>query len=826
MSDIEKQIELEKQMTQQSIDKYRREFEKNKQQSNLANSKSGNIVISNIISRYIDVVKEYVEHYLKGNAVRSTIASSIINKLGVEVSSYIACKEIINTLNKGTAQFVYKSIGQALEDEYKMRSYKKENAYYYNSIQDDLNSRCAKAQRKKYITMNMFKKRLDFHLSKWSNTEKVQTGLILTKLFYEKTGLIEFRKVFKGKKQVIFIDPSPLLTKLIEDTNTKLEVLEPFFLPMVCEPKKWTGIFDGGYLSPYLRRNKIIKNNDREYLNRLSKFGISKVFEALNTIQETKWQINNEVLNVVKLLWEEGHAVAGLPQREDIPIQPYPFPNQDEHTILTDTEKGVVAQWKRNTYETHKQNVAARSIRILTSQIIRIADKFKDYKTIWFPYQMDFRGRMYPIPVLLHPQGSDLAKGLLRFAEGKTIDNEEAKEWFLIQGANMYGYDKASYKDRVKWTEQNSVMIINCAEKPLEHREWTEADKPLQFLAWCFEYQKFKKDKIRFKTHIPIQLDGTCNGLQHYSALLRDKVSGSAVNLVNTEIPSDIYAKVAKRLEEKLNELSQSTEPINNPMDMHLSSAFLNIGINRKLTKRPVMVLPYGGTQLSCREYIGEYLKENYSSNFLWEHFKIGNNPQDCIFKVSNWLSHYLWEAIRETLQSAIVGMDYLKAIARVKLKYSDAIEWVTPMGLLIHQAYQKNKKHEIKTELFGKILKTRIKAEGTNIDKSRQLNGICPNFIHSLDASCLMLWLLKCKEAGIKDFMSVHDCYAVNAADTAKSARLLRKAFVEIYKRPILDDFEADLAEDLPSDVELPNQPKQGDLEIEEVLKSDYFFN
>lgn len=823
---VEKQIELEKQMTQQSVDRYRREFEKNKQLSNLSNSKSGSILISNVIEKYIASVKDYLEHYLKGNAVRSTIAASIINKLGVETSCYIACKVIINILNKGTAQFVYKSIGQALEDEYKMRAYKKENSYYYNSIQEDLNSRCAKAQRKKYITMNMFKKRLDFHLSKWTNTEKVQTGLILTKLFLETTGLIEYRQVFSGKKQSVFIDPTPLLIKLIEDTNNKLEVLEPFFLPMVCEPKKWTGIFDGGYLSPYLKRNKVIKNNDREYLKKLSNFGTSKVFEALNAIQETKWQINQEVLNVIKLLWAEGQAVAGLPQRDDEPIQPYPFPNQDEHTILTANEKTIIAQWKRNTYETYKKNVAQRSIRILTSQIIRIAEKFKDYKTIWFPYQMDFRGRIYPIPVLLHPQGSDLAKGLLKFAEGKTIDTQEAKDWFFIHGANMYGYDKASYKDRVKWAETHQREILDYAYEPLEFRNWTEADKPMQFLAWCLEFADYINKPNTFKTHIPIQLDGTCNGLQHYSALLRDKVSGSAVNLVNTEIPSDIYAKVAKKLEERLNELSQSTEPNNSLMDKQLSSAFLNIGINRKLTKRPVMVLPYGGTQLSCREYISEYLKENYSSNFLWEHFKIGNNPQDCIFKVSNWLSHYLWEAIRATLQSAIIGMDYLKALAREKLKYDNAIEWITPMGLLIHQAYQKNKKHEIKTELFGKILKTRIKAEGTNIDKGRQLNGICPNFIHSLDASCLMLWLLKCKEAGINSFMSVHDCYGVLAPDTAKSAKLLREAFVEIYKRPILDDFEADLTENLPDDIELPEKPQQGELNIEEVLNSDYFFN
>ena len=55
--------------------------------------------------------------------------------------------------------------------------------------------------------------------------------------------------------------------------------------------------------------------------------------------------------------------------------------------------------------------------------------------------KMDFRGRLYPIPVLLQPQGSDLAKGLLRFARGKPADEKSIK-CLEIHGANMYGYKK------------------------------------------------------------------------------------------------------------------------------------------------------------------------------------------------------------------------------------------------------------------------------------------------------------------------------------------------------------------------------------------------
>ena len=72
---------------------------------------------------------------------------------------------------------------------------------------------------------------------------------------------------------------------------------------------------------------------------------------------------------------------------------------------------------------------------------------------------------------------------------------------------------------------------------------------------------------------------------------------------------------------------------------------------------------------------------------------------------------------------------------------------------------------------------------------------------------------------------MSVHDCYGVLAADTELSAKLLREAFVEVYRHPVLDNFEADLTEHITAE-NLPEKPEQGKLSIEEVMLSDYFFN
>lgn len=813
---IEKQIELEKRMTQLAVEKYKLEYEKSVQKGNLSDTQAGNTILSIILNDYTQKIKEYIEDYRRGKAVRSTLAAEIIDKTGCEKSALIAGKIILNSLSLFKVQSVYKLIGQALEDDFKMYECRKANKSYYKSIQEDLNSRQAKMQRKKYITLNMFRKRLDFHCEKWSTSAKVQAGMVLTKLFTDTTGLVSLKEYYQRKKPVRYLEPSKELMELADKINEKLEVMNPFYLPMVCKPKDWTDIFSGGYLSPYLKRNKVIKNHDREYLIKLRETLPKRVYDALNTIQSTPWHINGRVLELVQALWEEGQAVAGLPKREDDYISPFPYPEMTKDTVYTKEQREAVKKWKRETYETHKTNVARRSIRILTSRILRIADDFKGYEKIYFPYQLDFRGRLYPLPVLLNPQGTDLSKGLLEFAEGKPLKDKAAVDWFYIHGANMYGIDKVSYKDRIKWVNDNKERILESAKQPLKYRFWTNADKPIQFIAWCFEFSNFNDDSSTFISKIAVQLDGTCNGLQHYGAMLRDEVAGKAVNLINSDKPNDIYQIVADRLTEKLKADS----------DNILSQKWLSLGITRKLTKRPVMVLPYGGTRQSCRSYIEEYLEDNYSDEFLFNHFKAGYTLAECKFRASYVLSLKLWEAIKDTVKSATCGMDYIRALAKQALRYQTNLDWITPLGLPIHQAYKKSKTLEIKTELYGTHLKVKFKTDDNKPSLMKQLNGICPNFIHSLDASHLMLWLLKCKEQGITSFMTVHDCYGVLAADTEKSARLLREAFVEIYERPILDDFEADLTDNLPDDIELPEKPKQGKLNIQDVLTSDYFFN
>src|SRR3546814_17064020 len=63
-------------------------------------------------------------------------------------------------------------------------------------------------------------------------------------------------------------------------------------------------------------------------------------------------------------------------------------------------------------------------------------------------------------------------------------------------------------------------------------------------------------------SRIPVALDGSCSGLQHFSAMLRDEEGGAAVNLLPAERPQDVYKGVVVRAQEMADATLVYTYPV------------------------------------------------------------------------------------------------------------------------------------------------------------------------------------------------------------------------------------------------------------------------
>lgn len=145
-----------------------------------------------------------------------------------------------------------------------------------------------------------------------------------------------------------------------------------------------------------------------------------------------------------------------------------------------------------------------------------------------------------------------MCRGLLTFGEAKAL-GEKGLRWLKIHIANLYGFDKAAFDERVKWVDDHMDQIREAATKPLDgSRWWLSAGDPWQFLAasmeLCAAYAS--DDPHTYESSLPVHQDGTCNGLQHYAALGGDVQGAQQVNLVAGDKPSDVYSHVGRMVEE------------------------------------------------------------------------------------------------------------------------------------------------------------------------------------------------------------------------------------------------------------------------------------
>lgn len=680
-----------------------------------------------------------------------------------------------------------------------------------------------------------------WRLRQWTKEERVLLGGALIDLLLASTDLFqekEYEKRDKKAHAVTMLYATPLLIEIWRRNEVRL--LEAAFraCPTIIPPKDWTGLNNGGYhgeLSDYftlirLRANFISADSlnkfDRVYQDKLNQVNLTNVLTAINAIQATPWKINKRVLDVVKQVLDRGGNMAEIPQLEPYKGLPYLENPTDEE--LRKHKKAAVVMYKK---EARRHGQAIRTL-----ATVKMADRFKDYEKIYFPHNMDFRGRVYPIPSF-SPQGDGLNKGLLLFADPEPVTSDVAIRWFKIAGAEFAGIDKVSFDECIKWVHDNEINILDSAKDPMGMIDWWgNLDSPWEFLSFCFAYEEMKEyaashngSLIGWKCGVPVAFDGSCSGLQHYSAILRDPIGAAAVNLKPADKPQDIYQQVADLVNAVMQE-----DAINGTVDYYddrkkkqrlgtktLAQLWLAFGggsIGRKIVKRSVMTLAYGSREYGFRDQVFEDTVEPHIEEgiFTWE-----NGGQ-----LSQYMAHLIWTNVDKVVVKAVEGMKWLQEVSKKVCKTGNVITWTTPMGLPIQQPYL-----TVQTEVFrlrlSKVQKRFYVTSSTGeVDSRKQAAGIAPNFIHSMDAAHLQYSVLTAHNRGITHFAMIHDSYGTSIEQAEQLFHIVRECFVDMYtQNDVLADFEEEARIYIHNE-KLPERPTKGDFDITEIKKSLYAFH
>jgi DNA-directed RNA polymerase len=785
-------------------------------------SKTGKIYHHTLTHGFVRVVVDKLTSYEPGKPGSHTRALRALVETGLEpeVIAHLTLKSLLNTVmtrkgNRAKRVTVSIRIGDIIHDELRIRHFAsvKERRNLLKKLMMQFDKRSyPRAWRKRTIKNYFHAEQLSWET--WSTREKLVIGYALMVWFRDSTGLI------LADKESHFVDPTEDFTAHIQSMMERRVLDYTLYKPMVVTPKPWSleNLFRGGYLSEAVKKYPLVKRTGRKDAEEMLTRDWSQIVPAVNALQESPFRINKTMLAV--LTWamrERGGGIAGLPQANPTPLPPEPEGYRTDEEV---TKAHNLVCFRIHT--ANREMIAKRQAVLMT---MGLAEKFKNFDTVYYGHQLDSRGRAYPVAAFLNPQGPDYVKCLLDFSRTETIVDDEGACWLGIIAANAWGNDKVSLQERADWAVDNEEMLLSIANDPTKDVRWLEAGEPFQFLRACLEWRDFTNTGFGFESRIVCPADATCSGLQHYAGMLRDEIGGRSVNLVPGLDRQDLYRDVADVAVDKLMNAPAKVRPI--------AGNLLSVGIDRKITKRQVMVVPYAGTFQSCLSYTREALNERFGTGIMppWDRDAREEDQQHVTL-----LSQSIWQAIDEVVVKAKEAMKWLTKSARSYVALANAqpgparakaMTWVTPDGFLVRHFATELKKQRVDTFLDGRVNLTfyeptqRLSAQDT-------ATAVAPNFIHSMDACLLRMAVMKAlaRPRPITSFCMIHDSFGVHAARMGEFLKeCVRPAFVEMYeKHDVLEDFRDRML--LMPGLELDPLPSRGTLDLTGVLDSEFFFS
>lgn len=818
---VNTQLELESQNLDIIIQKTLSEVDKAALGKNVYSLKQSRNVVPYYVTELENRLNLYLAETLLGKAKVKPVPAKVLTLVSPLILAHFTVKTIINHIGAKNinSTAIYSLITKQLEIEYnlnqlktsdkdkfaKFKAYLEKSTYTGNRL-DKITSDLMHKYHKDVISTDLtssFMQVAQLAVYALAECQPIINGVITPSLIHISTIKDSSSRGDTPRSKVKII-PADWLMDWIREQTLEGNMIAAYNTAMIEPPKPWISLYSGGFHSPRLTNSFIKTTADSKEFN-FSK--MKNTVDAINRLQDTAWEINTDVLEVMQYAFVNRLNWGKLPSPIEIAAVPYPFPDKKRSELDEDQLK-IVKSWASHKCLQHDEFHSEVSRYLSLNRVLNEAKRFKDYDKIYFAYQVDFRGRVYPIAANLHPQGAKFVKPLLRFAEGKLIKTDISKKYLALQGANTFGKDKLRLDEKYIWVMANESKIFKSAQDPISEEFWKTADEPWSFLAFCFEWKAYRTNPNTHLSKIPVALDGSCNGLQHLSAMMRDEVGGKEVNLTNNFNKEDIYTAVKKVADSRLSEVG--TE---------LAKKLASFGIERSTCKRPVMIVPYAGTQSACRQYISDDFEERGGRN------EFGAEYDQAV----NLATSLVWGAIGDVVLKGREVMGWFKKAARVAIKASPdaSLRWITPNGFKVIQKRVKLKESLFQTSLGETIpvrLSLRLRTETDIVDISGHTSSVSPNFIHSLDACALQNTVLASYDSGINSLAMIHDSYGTHAADTEKLAYFIRKSFFDIYNdNDVLEQWIQMQPEAALDD--LPELPTKGSLDLTEVFDSEHFF-
>lgn len=521
---------------------------------------------------------------------------------------------------------------------------------------------------------------------------------------------------------------SPEGVALVQEVEDAGMLARPILRPMLVPPRAWEDLDSGAYLSDVLRRQvSLVRTNTPEHI-KLLKLGVEKgnmapILRSTSAIQAVPLRINRAVYDLREWAWGTRIDLGDtFPLRDALEVPEVP---EDLEAWEEDKRRDFWA----NRSQIVRINDGIVPNLIAWSATSAEAQDLLGLGRFYLPHNLDFRGRAYPVPVFSHQHG-DATKALFEFADGKPL-GQDGMWWLMIHLANCGDFGKVSkkdYSDRVDWVQDNAPRILAVADDPTADLWWTEADAPFSFYAACLDFARALEsgDPTSYVSHLPIALDGSNSGVQHYSAAMRAE-EGVLVNLTPEAVPQDLYGAVGEVIARRCTKVAGLVvKALGRPLEASdwvvamdacnahvqalvapaeaeernptkseariiakakrrrdLVAAILwhQVGVTRSTVKRPVMTFGYSAVAYG----MGQQVRTDYMAPLTLQVLRgtLPRHPfgQDRGKACAAWLGRQVYRGCVNVLPRVAAAMKWLQQVATVLADQEKGVLMITPLG-------------------------------------------------------------------------------------------------------------------------------------------------
>ena len=758
----------------------------------------------------------------------------------------------------------------------------------------------AKERQDSYIDYKA--KRREVVFDPWDDILRTYVGATLHDAVMEASGLfIEVHEIIgRGKraKSKWTLSLSDEATEARRKGNAKAEWMRPLLTPMGQPPVGWSSYQGGPYPDERSRNVHLVrgmKADQRAAINdALANNDMPLVIEAVNHIQDVPFEINLKAWEVVRWCFDNGREPCdSFPPLTEVPVEMV----TDLTTLAAANDNGDADTDARiKMRDAIKHNLAVRSHLVTTSYLTDMVETIGDLP-FWLPHNFDFRSRMYPVPVINY-QSADHIKALHYFVLRKPL-GERGLMWLYAHIAGCADYEvdgkrlsKMPLQDRVDWATENEDMLLDIARNWRDRYDlWSSADKPFSFVVGCMELlaaiEHFDAyGNWEYLCGLPVSIDGSCSGYQHYSAAMRAEREARLVNLIPSDEPQDIYQFIADAVTVQVEADANAVTDADCTCDeedgdcpcckKQLAKLWLN-KVTRKVCKRPVMTSGYNSNAYGFTDQIIQDVMEKLNRRVvdpkdeMTEHpFAFGDDRRG--FKAAKYLAQIIHDMVRANLSAATDGMDFFKAHLNAWSKRGEHFCMLSPLGFPFFQAYQNYDTIKVKPWMWSSGIRKRVKltlrADNDNeetvwkrtdekapVHRHDSLNAISANLTHMADACHMQLVICQARRHGINNLMMIHDSFGTSPGEMDGLYAIVREQFINLYTHydpfaevqrvtawvnegvperiPSLDkDGNPRLTRSgevrtkrNPDYIDLPPLPVRGDLDLEAIADSIYSF-